>query len=134
MIGFFAQRINEMGVSKDRILVATHDSPDGDMRVEINYVSYQAHTGSCGDWSENLSITFENQTAKNFGCSVQQNIAAQIADPRDLLGPRRMDPTDAARRAVVLDKYERGDATQASKHTNDSGSEQSAPGSSVGAN
>ena len=40
MIGFFAQRINDMGVPKDHILVASHDAPDGDMRVEINYVSY----------------------------------------------------------------------------------------------
>jgi len=134
VVGFFAQRINDLGVSKDHIVVATHDAPAGDQRVEINYVSYQAHTASCGDWSENLSITFENQTAKNFGCSVQQNIAAQIADPRDLMGPRRMDPVDAARRAVVLDHYEKGEPTQASKRTNDSGSEQSAPGSSVGAN
>ena len=56
MIGFFAQRINDMGVPKDHILVATHDAPDGDMRVEINYVSYQAHTDKCGDWSEDLGL------------------------------------------------------------------------------
>jgi pilus assembly protein CpaD len=132
MIGFFAQRINDLGVSKDHILVATHDTPNNDQRVEINYVSYEAHTGACGDWSENLALTYENQTAKNFGCSVQQNIAAQIADPRDLLTPRRMDASDATRRATVLDHYEKGEVTQATKKTVDQGFEQSAPGSSVG--
>ncbi|HWY60694.1 MAG TPA: CpaD family pilus assembly protein [Rhizomicrobium sp.] len=134
MISFFAQRINDLGVSKDRILVATHDAPANDQRVEINYVSYQAHTTSCGDWSEDLAVTYDNQTAKNFGCAVQQNIAAQIADPRDLMGPRRMDASDATRRATVLDHYEKGEVTQATKRVSDAPSEQSAPGSSVGAN
>jgi pilus assembly protein CpaD len=132
MIGFFAQRINDMGVSKDRILVATHDAPDGDMRVEINYVTYQARTDACGDWSQNLAITFDNDTPRNFGCAVQQNIAAQIADPRDLLAPRDMDPSSGARRATVVTKYEQGTVTQAEKHTADSAVEQSAGASRVG--
>ena len=132
MIGFFAQRINELGVSKDHILVATHDSPDGDMRVEINYVSYQARTDKCGDWSEDLDYTALNDTPRNFGCAEQQNIAAQIADPRDLIAPRGMDPADGARRASVVSNYEQGKVTQADKHTSDSGVEQSAGASKVG--
>jgi pilus assembly protein CpaD len=127
MIGFFAQRINDMGVAKDHILVASHDAPDGDMRVEINYVSYQAHTDQCGDWSENLAYTADNLTPKNFGCAVQHNIAAQIADPRDLLGPRPMDDASASRRAVVMDNYVNGKVTAAAK-----GPDQSAPGSGIG--
>ena len=126
MIGFFAQRINDLGVSKDHILVATHDAPDGDMRVEINYVSYQAHTDKCGDWSENLAYTDDNLTPKNFGCSVQQNIAAQLADPRDLLGPRPTEDASATRRATVVNNYEKGAITSAAKSP-----DQTAPGSPV---
>ena len=38
----------------------------------------------------------------NFGCAQQRNLAAQIANPADLLGPRTMDPADpgAPRRGV----------------------------------
>ena len=129
MIGFFAQRINDMGVAKNHILVASHDAPDGDMRVEINYVSYQAHTDKCGDWSENLSYTADNLTPKNFGCAVQHNIAAEIADPRDLLGPRTTENASAIRRATVVNNYEKGAVTSATKSA-----DQSAPGSGVGAN
>ena len=35
----------------------------------------------------------------NFGCAQQHNLAAQIANPADLLGPRTMDPADAERRS-----------------------------------
>jgi pilus assembly protein CpaD len=131
MIGFFAQRINDMGVPKDHILVASHDAPDGDMRVEINYVSYQAHTDKCGDWSENLAYSADNLTPKNFGCAVQQNIAAQVADPRDLLGPRTMEAASAVRRATVMGNYELGKTTQADKNKTDKGNEQSGTSSDV---
>jgi pilus assembly protein CpaD len=131
MIGFFAQRINDMGVSKDHILVATHDAPDGDMRVEINYVSYSARTDKCGDWSQDLAFTGDNDTPKNFGCSVQQNIAAQVADPRDLIQPRDMDDANSARRATVINNYELGKITSAVKNKADMGNEQSGTSSDV---
>ena len=120
---WFAARINAMGVSRDKILIASHDG--GDMQVEVNYVSYQARTEKCGDWSEDLAFTLDNSTPKNFGCSVQQNIAAMVADPRDLLGPRPMEPDDAARRAIVIGNYEQGKITQADKHKTDASNEQS---------
>jgi pilus assembly protein CpaD len=132
MITFFAQRINEMGVARDHILVATHDAPDGDMRVEINYVSYQAHTDKCGDWSENLAFTEDNDTPKNFGCSVQQNIAAQIADPRDLLHPRDMQDASAVRRDTVIGNYELGKITSSEKRSSGLGDEQNGTSSQVG--
>jgi pilus assembly protein CpaD len=131
MIGYFAQRINEMGVSKDHILVATHDAPESDQRVEINYVSYEAHTDKCGDWSENLAFTADNLTPKNFGCAVQQNIAAQIADPRDLMAPRTMQDASAVRRATVMGNYEAGKITSADKRKVSLPDEQSGTSSDV---
>lgn len=40
-------------------------------------------------------------------------MAAQVADPRDINGPRTMDASDAGRRATVLDKYRKGEITAA---------------------
>ena len=132
MIAFFAQRINDMGIGKDHILVATHDAPTGDMRVEINYVSYQAHTDKCGDWSQDLANTEDNDTPKNFGCAVQQNIAAQLSDPRDLLSPRPMEAASAIRRDTVTTLYEQGKITAADKRKSALANEQSGTSSEVG--
>ena len=107
-IAYMADRINTMGIPRDHIIVTTHDAAPGDLAVELNYVSYQAHTDKCGDWSEDLSMTADNSTPPNFGCSVQQNIAAMVADPRDLLGPRPMDDGDGHRRQTVITSYEQG--------------------------
>ncbi len=126
---FFAERAAATGIPRDKILVSTHDVMNNDFRVDVSYIAYTAHAETCGkDWSENLAFTADNLTPKNFGCSVQHNVAAMVADPRDLLGPRGMTPVDTTRRATVLDHYEKGEVTQAEKRTVDKAVEQSSPG------
>lgn len=119
-ISYFGTRLFEMGVPRSRILVGTHEGPDA--RVEIGFIAYQARTNPCGDWSKNLGDTAGNTTPANMGCAVQTNIAAQVADPRDLIEMRPTDPSDATRRAVVLDNYEKGRVTASSKSKDQSGS------------
>jgi pilus assembly protein CpaD len=104
-----------MGVSRDRILVASRDAGTGGSQVELNYISYQARTTECGDWSEDLAYTAENTTAANFGCANQHNMAMMVADPRDLLGPRPMTGADAVRRQSVIGNYEAGKVTSTEK-------------------
>ncbi|MGH6828876.1 MAG: CpaD family pilus assembly protein [Rhizomicrobium sp.] len=116
-----AGRIGEMGVSRDRILIASHDAQPGDDRAELNYVSYRASTGPCGDWSENLAYTMDNRTAANLGCAVQHNVAAEVADPRDLLEPRPASGADANRGDAVITNYEQGKPTSAIKTPDQSG-------------
>ena len=120
-ITFFGERAAATGISRDKILVSTHDVSNGDYRVDISYIAYSAKTKSCGDWSEDLSFTAENQTAKNFGCAVQHNIAAMVADPRDLANPRTFDTADGTRAATVITNYEQGKPTAAEKTQDQSG-------------
>ena len=118
-LNYFGARLFAMGVPKSRIIVGTHDGTD--TRIEIGFIAYTAKTDACGDWSDDLSLTYSNRSTRNFGCSVQQNIAAQVADPRDLIEMRPSDPSDAARRGVVLDNYEKGKVTAAEKNQAQSG-------------
>lgn len=120
-ITFFAERAAASGIPRDKILVSTHDAMNGDYRVDVSYIAYGARTDRCGDWSENLAYTSDNLTPKNFGCAVQHNIAAQLADPRDLLQPRRFEPGDANRAQTVIGNYEQGKPTAAEKTQEQSG-------------
>jgi pilus assembly protein CpaD len=131
-ITYFAERAAQTGISRDKILVSTHDAANGDARIDVSYITYSAHTDTCGDWSENLAFSIDNLTPKNFGCASQHKIAAMVADPRDLIGPRRMDTADAVRGGTVINAYEQGKVTQAEKKIPDASVEQSAPGSDVG--
>ncbi len=54
---------------------------------------------------------FENQPYWNLGCAIQRNLAAQVADPADLMQPRGETPAYAMRRTTVVEKYRQGQAT-----------------------
>jgi pilus assembly protein CpaD len=130
-IGYFAERLASLGVPRERILVGTSGAGD---KVEIGFVSYSAHVENCargGDWSVDASGSADNSPMPNFGCSVQRNIAAQVADPRDLVDARTMDDGDATRRQAVVGHYEKGEITQADKHTTDKSVEQSGESSEI---
>ena len=116
-ITFFGERAAASGISRDKILVTVREAGNADPRVDVSYIAYVARAQPCGDWSEDEAFTQENHTSANFGCSVQHNIAAMVADPRDLLGPGAMGPVSTNRRAVVMDHYEKGEITQANKAT-----------------
>ena len=120
-ITWLAERAAATGIPRDKILVSTHDVANGDYRVDVSFIAYKAIARECGDWSENLAFTLENHTNRNFGCATQRNIAAMVADPRDLLGPRRFDPADANRAATVIGKYQQGQPTAAEKTEAQSG-------------
>lgn len=100
------------GVPSDQVRRAGYD-PGGDASpaVIIAFTTYEAEIPKCGrDW-ENLSTNADNRPMNNFGCAVTADMAAQIADPADIAGPRPDEPADAARRVVVLGKYEQGQPT-----------------------
>ena|SRR5437016_4841572 len=126
-LAYLGDDLVHMGVPRSRILVGTHDTANGDTRVEIGYIAYAARTDACGNWSEDASDTAQNLPLPDFGCSVQHNVAAMIADPRDLAAPRGMGPGDATRRQTVVGTYEKAQSTGAQKS-----SEQSATLSDVG--
>jgi pilus assembly protein CpaD len=106
--GFLASR--GLPVSALRLVSAPEAGP-----VTVGFMGYVATPPRCGNWSSFTALS-ENQPNSNFGCAVQANIAAQVADPQDLLRPRTQTPIDAGRRSTVLEAYRQGrdPSTQAS--------------------
>ncbi|GGZ20658.1 CpaD family pilus assembly lipoprotein [Asticcacaulis endophyticus] len=79
--------------------------------VSLTLVSYRARNLDCNRSWENLSRTASNTPHSNFGCAVTANMAAQIADPRDIAAPTATTPADAGRKTTVIDKYRKGEVT-----------------------
>ena len=117
-----ADRLATLGVPRDRILIGNPDNADSGDDVRLSYIRYQAHAEDCGDWSTNLGYTSANKVSPNFGCATQHNLAAMVADPRDLVSPKPLDPNDAQRRLTVLEKYRKGETTVTTKAAEQSGS------------
>ena len=105
--------LQEMGVPGDRIRMESYYAPDPRAPILAGFTTVRAHVPRCDAGRESLSRTGSNLSPSNFGCAVNANLAAQIADPRDIAAPRAMTPADAGRRAVVFENYRAGEPTSA---------------------
>ncbi len=95
------------GVEPRRIIVTSYQAEPGvSAPIKLSFVALTAMTDQCGQWPEDLmENSFGNKNWYNFGCANQNNLAAQVANPKDLFDPRASTPIDAQRRANVIDTY-----------------------------
>jgi pilus assembly protein CpaD len=89
--------------------------------LRVGFVRYEAEVPKCGQAWESLTATRDNKAYENFGCAVAANMAAQVANPEDLVRPRDMTPADAGRRDTVMGKYRRGEITSSARDDQASG-------------
>ena len=69
--------------------------PPGSVRVVVSRA--RAEVPNCPNWSVPAQPNYNNRTMSNFGCAVNSNIAAMVANPEDLIHGREGDPyVDAA--------------------------------------
>jgi pilus assembly protein CpaD len=91
--------------------VANHDlaSP-----IRLSFIGLKAKVADpCGQWPNDLGSGgslegWQNKPYWNYGCAYQSMMAAQLADPRDLVGPRAEDAPDTEFRTYAIDKVRTG--------------------------
>ena len=82
------------GVPYEEMRGATVRSGTADA-VIVSFATYAASAPACGVYSGVLSARLGNRPHPNFGCASQANLAAMVADPRDLhQGSRATDDSD----------------------------------------
>lgn len=107
------------GCLNDRVAALDRGVPsDYRQRHPILVSSHGAYVASqCGQWPHDVgpadaAMSNLNKPYWNFGCATQQNLAAMVARPSDLLTPRAEGQLDAARRQTTIGKYRRGEQPQ----------------------
>jgi pilus assembly protein CpaD len=108
-------RLVGMGAPATAVRIVGYDAggaPNAPRKV--GFLRYRASIPQCGGW-DNITATKDNKPYENYGCAVAANMAAQIANPEDLLSPRDSTPADAGRRDTVMGKYRRGETTASAK-------------------
>lgn len=102
-----AAALRKGGVPAGAIVMTNYAAPSGAASpVRVSYRMVSASTEQCGKWTDDLTKTTENKHYEDFGCSYQNNFAAQLANPADLIGPRNMSQIDAAQRDNVIKDYQ----------------------------
>ncbi|WP_294173104.1 CpaD family pilus assembly lipoprotein [uncultured Sphingomonas sp.] len=83
---------------------------DGTVRVVVS--RNRASVPGCPNWSEPASPNYQNRIMSNFGCSVNGNLAAMIANPSDLVhGQEGGAVVDPATSAKAVNAYRNKPAT-----------------------
>ena len=85
--------------------------------VILSYTHYVATPSACGVWEGAKERDFRNMRSPNFGCSSQNNLAAMIGDPPDLIEPAAMTDPDAAIRIRGVDLFRKGQVTSSQTDT-----------------
>lgn len=76
----------------------------GNVRIVVSRAI--ATVPGCPDWSRDHSVNFGSHNASNYGCGVNGNLAAMIADPRDLVfGRGSTGTTDVTMSSKAIKSY-----------------------------
>jgi pilus assembly protein CpaD len=54
-------------------------------KVRVVVTRSRAYVSGCPDWTDQSGATLGNTTSDDYGCSINTNIAAMVADPQHLL-------------------------------------------------
>lgn len=109
--GQFATQMRKKGIPDNRVVQHAYHAPaDAAAPIRVSFAAMRAQVASnCGRWPEDMLARVDNKHWANFGCSYQNNLAAQIANPGDLIAPRSTTPIDAANRSNAIDQYRNRD-------------------------
>lgn len=102
--------LREGGASGDLQVTSYAADPRlGAAPVRLSFVTLTAQVNSqCGLWPTDLGgshdlESWHNRPYHNLGCAYQTMIAAQVADPIDLVRPRAEGPIDATKRTKDIE-------------------------------
>lgn len=78
--------------------------------ASVSFPIYITEPEECGYTTDYWDFGHDNSIDPNYGCAIQHNIDAMVANPRDLVYPREATPgRSGARSFYVIDKYQRGE-------------------------
>lgn len=116
-LGAVRQALAEAGVPHGALVVVAYhpDDPALAAPIRLSFARLQAKVASqCGLWPVDLAggdsvEGWKNRQYWNFGCATQANLAAQIADPIDLVRSRAEVPGDTRKRLNGIEKLRKGE-------------------------
>lgn len=97
-----------------RVTQYTPDNANVASPLRLTFMGTKAKVATrCGEWPDDLGSAssldgWQNKQYWNYGCSHQNMLAAQVADPRDLAGPRGETEADVNMRMRAIGNVRKG--------------------------
>ena len=105
--------LNQIGVPYTAMTGATYRTAENSRGQElvVSYTHYVTSPSPCGLWTDEVSYRFKNKPHPNYGCADQNNLAAMISDPRDLVNQNDPATRDATARVRAINAFREGEQT-----------------------
>jgi pilus assembly protein CpaD len=108
--------LEDAGLPAGRVAVRTYPVVDPGLAapIRLSFPRLTAEVASrCGLWPQDLGLSnvkanANNEPYWNLGCAMQTNVAAQVADPVDLVRGRAEGRVDTVRRQANFEKLRNG--------------------------
>lgn len=104
-----------LGAPESQVRMTAYAGPDVRAPVLVGFETVRAHVPNCAAEQGPRGGRTSNQSSLGLGCAVTANMAAQIANPRDIIQPRDMPPAETGRAATVFANYRQGGRTSAAQ-------------------
>jgi pilus assembly protein CpaD len=105
------EALNGLGLAYADMRGATYRADGGERDVIVSFSQYVAQGPECGIFNGEVKARLRNVPAPNFGCADQNNLAAMVADPRDLTRMQTPAPTNGAAVAAAARALSTGTTT-----------------------
>lgn len=111
------QTLASTGVRRGTVRVQYYKNKSGydvSLPIQLSFTRLGAEVvRGCGQWPGDLAggdslDSWQNRQYWNFGCSSQQILAAQVADPIDLVRGRQEERIDTVKRMTGVEKLRKG--------------------------
>lgn len=110
------RQVLAQGGAGSHVTVTRYSPPDPALAspIRLSFHRLKAEVaGQCGEWPKDLASggsleTWQNRPYWNLGCAYQANLAAQVADPLDLVRARPEDRLDTVKRMNGIEKLRKG--------------------------
>ncbi len=103
--------LNDAGVPWSAIHGATYRTGNAENDIILSFTRYVATPSPCGVWAGVRSRQYRNLRTPNAGCATMNNLAAMVADPRDLVAPTDVAPRDGEFAVRAVELYRAGEST-----------------------
>lgn len=104
------------GIVREMVKLSPY-TPSGDPEapIVVAYLGYTATGPTCGPLTRDMTGERDNLPLESLACANQANMAAMVANPRDLVQARDETPRPGERRDVLWEKFVKGDTTESKK-------------------
>lgn len=104
--------LHDAGVPWSAIHGATYRTGEASNdEIVLSFTRYVATASPCGIWDGMMARDYRNLRSPNMGCATMNNLAAMVADPRDLTAPAESAPRDGEAVVRAIELYREGQIT-----------------------